>query len=80
MAAHTTAELELQKGALRRMVIVDNESEPGAWERELQRAPWAYGQQKPPTLNEVLWTLRKLGLSVEADIIAAEVAKLKADT
>jgi hypothetical protein len=80
VAAHTTAELELQKGALRRMVIVDNESEPGAWERELQRAPWAYGQQKKPTLNEVLWTLRKLGLSVEADIIAAEIVKLKADT
>jgi hypothetical protein len=62
------------------MVIVDNESPPGAWQRELQRAPWAYGQKKQPTLNEVLWTLRKLGLSVEADIIAAEVAKIKAQT
>jgi hypothetical protein len=80
LAARAASELELQEGALRRMVIVDTESEPGAWERELQRAPWAYGQKKPPTLNEVLWTLRKLGLSVEADIIAAEIAKLKADT
>ena len=62
------------------MVIIDNESPPGAWEQELQRAPWAYGQQQKPTLNEVLWTLRKLGLSVEADIIAAEIAKLKTET
>lgn len=60
------------------MVIVDNESEPGAWERELQRAPWAYGQQKKPTIDEVLWIMRRHGLSVEADIIAAEIAKLKA--
>ena len=62
------------------MVIVDNESEPGAWERELQRAPWAYGQQKKPTIDEVLWIMRRHGLSVEADIIAAEIAKLKTET
>ncbi len=80
MAACAVARVELQEGALRYMVIVDNESPPGAWQRELQRAPWAYGQKKQPTLNEVLWTLRKLGLSVEADIIAAEVAKIKAQT
>ena len=61
------------------MVIVDNESEPGAWERELQRAPWGYGQRKTPTIDEVLWIMRRHGLSVEADIIAAEIAKLKTE-
>jgi len=57
--------------------VIDNESPPGAWKAELERAPWGYGQRKPPTIDEVLWMLRKLGLSVEADIIAAEIAKLK---
>ena len=60
--------------------MIDNESPPGAWKAELERAPWAYGQIKPPTVKEVLWTLRKLGLSVEADIIAAELAKQTAET
>ena len=60
--------------------MIDNESPPGAWKTELERAPWAYGQIKPPTVKEVLWTLRKLGLSVEADIIAAELAKSTAET
>ncbi len=48
--------------------MIDNESPPGAWKAELERAPWAYGQIKPPTVKEVLWTLRKLGLSVEASL------------
>jgi hypothetical protein len=49
-------------------LVIDNESPPGAWKAELERAPWAYGQIKPPTVKEVLWTLRKLGLSVEASL------------
>jgi hypothetical protein len=60
--------------------VIDNDSPAGAWKAELERAPWAYGQRKTPTLQEVLWTLRKCGFSVEADIIAAEVAKSKAET
>jgi hypothetical protein len=60
--------------------VIDNESPPGAWKAELERAPWAYGQRKPPTVQEVLWTLRKCGFSVEADIIAAELAKSTAET
>jgi len=58
--------------------VIDNVSPPGAWKAELERAPWAYGQIKPPTVKEVLWTLRKLGLSVEADIIAAALAQADA--
>lgn len=60
--------------------MIDNESPAGAWKAELERAPWAYGQIKPPTVKEVLWTLRKCGFSVEADIIAAELAKQTAET
>jgi hypothetical protein len=61
------------------MVIIDNESPPGAWEQELQRAPWAYGQHRSPNLEEALWIIRKHGLGVEADVIVAEIAKLKAE-
>lgn len=60
--------------------MIDNESPAGAWKTELERAPWAFGQIKPPTVKEVLWTLRKCGFSVEADIIAAELAKQTAET
>jgi hypothetical protein len=60
--------------------VIDNESPPGAWKAELERAPWAFGQRKPPTVQEVLWTLRKCGFSVEADIIAAELAKSTVET
>ena len=56
---------------------VDKDSPPGAWEEELQRAPWGYGQNKPPTIEKVLWIMRRHGLTTEADIIAAELARLK---
>lgn len=56
---------------------VDKDSPPGAWEEELQRAPWGYGQNKPPTIQEVLWIMRRHGLTTEADMIAAELARLK---
>ena len=58
--------------------MIDNESPAGAWKTELERAPWAFGQIKPPTIKEVLWTLRKCGFSVEADIIAAALAQADA--
>ena len=70
------AELAQQeRGAV--LVIIDDTSPPGAWDRELKRAPWAYGQYKPPTIDEVLWLMRKHGLTKEADIVAAELAALR---
>ena len=62
------------------MVTVDDESPPGAWDRELKRHPWGYGQYRPPSLEEALWIIRKHGLGVEADVIVAEIAKLKASS
>ena len=59
------------------MVTVDTESPPGAWDKELKAAPWAYGQYRPPTIDEVLWLMRKHGLTKEADIVAAELAALR---
>ena len=55
-------------------MIIDNESEPGAWKREMEKAPWAYGQKREPNLLEILTRMRAHGLDVEADIIARELA------
>jgi len=55
-------------------MIIDNESEPGAWKREMEKAPWAYGQKREPDLLEILTRMRAHGLDVEADIIARELA------
>lgn len=79
MAARSPAQLGVQERVARHMVIVDSESPPGAWEQELQRAPWGYGQRKPPTIDEVLWIMRRHGLTVEADIIVAELTRLKSE-
>ena len=55
-------------------MIIDNESEPGAWKREMEKAPWAYGQKREPDMLEILTRMRAHGLDVEADIIARELA------
>lgn len=47
-----------------------------AFEAELAAAPWAYGQQQPLTLHEVLVRMRARGLEDEADWIVAEMTRL----
>ena len=60
-------------------MAVDNDSPPGAWANELRAAPWGYGQYKRPTVEEALWNVRKSGLSHEANVLAAEIAGLRAE-
>jgi hypothetical protein len=60
------------------MVIVDKESPAGAWERELEKIPWGYGQKQPETIEEVIESLRKKGMDREANLITREFAILKA--
>ena len=40
-------------------MAVDNESPPGAWEKELSRLPWGYGQEKPQTVEDVIVRFRR---------------------
>jgi hypothetical protein len=56
--------------------MIDKDSEPGAWERELKRHPWGYGQKEEPTLAEILYRMRSHGLDVEADIVARELVSM----
>ena len=58
--------------------MIDNQSEPGSWEREMRRAPWAYGQKREPDVIEILTRMRAHGLDVEADVIARLLAETKA--
>jgi len=60
------------------MVIVDKESPPGSWAREMEKIPWGYGQKQSETIDEVIQSLRRKGMDREADIITREIAILKA--
>lgn len=55
-------------------MIIDNESEAGSWEREMRRAPWAFGQKREPDVAEILAKMRAHGLMTEADVIARILA------
>jgi hypothetical protein len=59
-------------------MTIDNESEPGSWERELRRAPWAYGQRREPDVAEILAKMTAHGLIAEAAVIARLLAETKA--
>ncbi len=59
-------------------MVTDNESPPGAWAEEMRRAPWAFGQKKPETVDEVLQFLRQKGYEREAAILTREFAVIKA--
>lgn len=73
MAARSSAKLALQS---RRelLVIIDDQSPPGAWKREMEKAPWAFGQKREPTVVEILTKMRAHGLDREADVIARLLA------
>ena len=60
-------------------MIIDNESEPGSWKRELDRMPWGYGQTQSMKLETALANLRGRGLYKEATIIEQEIQTLKAE-
>ena len=51
-------------------------AEGEAFEAELRAAPWAYGQERELTINEVLYRMRAQGLDVEADWVLREMTVL----
>lgn len=78
MALGACAELEVIEGREGLLVIIDNESEPGAWAKEMRRAPWAFGQRREPDLGEILVKMRAHGLDREADVVARLLSETKA--
>lgn len=56
---------------------VDNESEPGAWAREMERMPWKFQQEQK--VGWVLSQLRLRGMFKEAEVLTQEISTLKAE-
>lgn len=61
------------------MVTIDNESEPGAWKRELERHPWGYGQSQTIKLEAAISNIRTVGLWREANTVEQEIKTLQSE-
>jgi len=61
------------------MVIVDNESEPGAWRDELARMPWKYNTPQEEKVRNALAELRQRGLWDIANVLEQEITALRAE-
>ena len=61
------------------MSTIDNESEPGAWKRELEQHPWGYGQSQTVKLEAALSNIRTVGLWREADAVELEIKTLQSE-
>jgi hypothetical protein len=58
-------------------MIIDNESEPGSWERELKKMPWGYGQSQTTTVKKALEDLRFYNFLKQADTLEQEILTLR---
>lgn len=61
------------------MATIDNESEPGAWKRELERHPWGYGQAQTIKLEAAISNIRTVGLWREAFTVEQEIKTLQVE-
>ena len=59
------------------MATVDDESEPGAWKREIEKMPWRFKHSNYATMNDVLAALRANGFLEEANFIAGEIQRYR---
>ena len=65
------AGIQRRKGLL----LIDNESLPGAWRDEMARMPWKFSQQVK--VEQALAAVRQAGLVVEATILALEIKTIQ---
>jgi hypothetical protein len=61
------------------MATIDNESEPGAWQRELEKHPWGYGQSQTIKLEAAIANIRTVGLWREANTVEQEIKTLQSE-
>lgn len=59
------------------MSVIDNESEPGAWKREMDKIPWRFKHSNYVNVNDVLAAIRANGFFTEANFLAEEITRLK---
>ena len=65
------AGIQRRKGLL----LIDNESPPGAWKTEMERMPWKFSQQVK--VEQALAAVRQAGLVVEATVLALEIKTIQ---
>ncbi len=61
------------------MATVDNESEAGAWKREMEKHPWGYGQSQTMKVDAAISNVRTVGLWREADTLQQEIKTLQVE-
>ena len=59
--------------------MIDNESPPGAWKAEMERAPWGYGQSQAQKVQFALAEIRQRGLWNIAEVLEKEIKTLQAE-
>lgn len=59
--------------------MIDNESPPGAWKAEMERAPWGYGQSQAQQVQFALAEIRQRGLWDIAEVLEKEIKTLQAE-
>ena len=59
--------------------MIDNDSPPGAWKAELQRAPWGYGQSQAQKVQFALAEIRQRGMWEIAEVLEREIKTLQAE-
>jgi hypothetical protein len=60
-------------------LVIDDQSPPGAWQDEMNAAPWGYGQSQQKLLERSLENIRRAGLFNEATVILLEINTLKTE-
>ena len=59
--------------------MIDNESPPGSWKAEMERAPWGYGQSQAQQVQFALAEIRQRGLWDIAEVLEKEIKTLQAE-
>lgn len=59
------------------MATIDDESEPGAWQKEIEKMPWRFKHSNYATVNDVLAAIRANGFFTEANFIAEEIQRYR---
>jgi hypothetical protein len=60
-------------------MTLDDKSPPNSWQQEMDRMPWKYKEPGRLNVNDVLARMRQNGLWLEANTIAEEISRLRAE-